>query len=142
MPKPTTPDPQEASAAPCQVCGKPTSSRYGICSRTPECRRLASRAYYQANREAVAERQKAYRQAHRDEIRLRNFAHGRQKTLFLREELRGLNHPNWSGGRYVYCAICGAPAGWRTPSALKRVKHGFLCRHHRYRQTELKRSRE
>lgn len=47
--------------SPCELCGTPTESKYGICRKTPECRREYMRRYSEANRETILAQQSARR---------------------------------------------------------------------------------
>jgi 5-methylcytosine-specific restriction endonuclease McrA len=70
--------------ATCELCGGPTTSKYGVCKRTSECKREGNRrrtrewkaahpdhhrGYYEANREAVLAQQHAYRAANLESVR-------------------------------------------------------------------------
>ena len=52
------------------------------------------------------------------------------KGRMPRHKMRGQLQPNWRGGRFVHCAICGRDAGWRVPSRQNK-KTGFRCRLHK-----------
>ncbi len=44
------------------------------------------------------------------------------------EKLRGHLSPNWRGGKFVNCVICGDAVGWRGPWDLRHNKTGFHCK--------------
>lgn len=60
---------------PCAVCGTPTRSRYGACSKTPECKREYLRRYNIANRAALLEQKASWREANRENTRVRDTAY-------------------------------------------------------------------
>lgn len=80
--------PLDGAARSCRVCGKPcrVESGYDFCSRTKECRKARSKAYYDANKDTILANSKlryaakpdqalktaaAYREANRELIRLK-----------------------------------------------------------------------
>jgi hypothetical protein len=92
------------------------------------------RAYYAAHREERNARNRAYYAAHREDIRARRRIKRALRGCITID--RACKHlaSNWQGGRDVFCAICGAYAGWRRPCQIKRNKTGFRCARHKLRR--------
>jgi len=126
----------------CKECGEERElCANGLCRRCYG--RLYARDWRAANASHFRAQSRAYWRANRDHILAKNRARrARTRNLrTLRRRLAGrgartsrghLSHA-WTGGRLVYCAICGAPASWKAPCQLQANTRGFLCRAHAQR---------
>lgn len=109
----------------CSVCNGPIqrNNETGICVSNPQCRAAWERAYRKRQR-------RAFRPRTKDE-RLRVVLRARLRGVMPAKLLRGELSPNFMGGRYCYCCVCGCSLGWRGPAAMRRRKTGSFCCDHK-----------
>lgn len=107
--------------------------------------RIYAQVYRAMHREERATYNRAWRARNSDHMKKYhtdwNAAHREERSDQARSlrRLRGVfpsfkrvrdRHPNWSGGRFCFCVICGAEAGWYAPYRIKGLKTGPRCRVH------------
>ena len=99
-------------ASPCEVCGQPTRSKYGVCSRSKRCTSEVRRRYWEANREKINAQRRLL-------DRIRGAFVGPNGSR------RGLYYSSYRGGTIKNCQACGKEL-YKVPSQLAKWQ-GF-CR--------------
>lgn len=112
----------------CAGCGGPMRSncKWRFCTRNRQCRSLHDAEMRRVDGERFREAARRSLVKHAQKYRARQLIHRRLRGV-RPANLRGRNNPAWTGGRIVFCFVCGQCAGWRHPSQLRRRKR-FLCK--------------
>jgi hypothetical protein len=105
----------------CRMCGTSLAAqRMSYCSA--QCRDESKRRLARLSSRRRRARTRDIRRAHR----------ARQRSVRELTAIpfgRGMSHPQWCGGKDVFCCVCNAYVGWRNPSQLNKSGRQY-CRKH------------